>query len=136
MPSALQSSSYEPQFIAQNAEFSTETREELLYNKEKLLANGDRAEAEIAANLHGEELTIPPVLPSLTLSFQQLTMCTVNHLVTLIHNKLLRSIAFSFSLRDNPLFLCSYLKILSAHKEDHAISSTYVIINNKAYNKS
>ena len=37
---------------AQNQEFSTETREELLYNKEKLLANGDRAEAEIAANLH------------------------------------------------------------------------------------
>ncbi|KAJ3561577.1 hypothetical protein NP233_g10113 [Leucocoprinus birnbaumii] len=35
----------------QNQEFSTETREELLYNKEKLLANGDRAEAEIAANL-------------------------------------------------------------------------------------
>lgn len=39
--------------IAQNQEFSTETREELLYNKEKLLANGDRAEAEVAANLHG-----------------------------------------------------------------------------------
>lgn len=39
---------------AQNQEFSTETREELLYNKEKLLANGDRAEAEIAANLHCE----------------------------------------------------------------------------------
>lgn len=38
--------------IAQNQEYSTETREELLYNKEKLLANGDRAEAEIAANLH------------------------------------------------------------------------------------
>lgn len=37
---------------AQNQEFSTETREELLYNKEKLLANGDRAEAEIAANLY------------------------------------------------------------------------------------
>ena len=37
---------------AQNQEFSTETREELLYNKEKLLANGDRFEAEIAANLH------------------------------------------------------------------------------------
>ncbi|KAE9409927.1 NADH-quinone oxidoreductase [Gymnopus androsaceus JB14] len=36
----------------QNQEFSTETREELLYNKEKLLANGDRAEAEIAANMH------------------------------------------------------------------------------------
>lgn len=41
---------------AQNQEFSTETREELLYNKEKLLANGDRAEAEIAANLHGRLL--------------------------------------------------------------------------------
>lgn len=40
-------------FTAQHHEYSTETREELLYNKEKLLANGDRAEAEIAANLHG-----------------------------------------------------------------------------------
>lgn len=38
----------------QNQEFSTETREELLYNKEKLLLNGDRAEAEIAANLQSE----------------------------------------------------------------------------------
>ncbi|HJQ58248.1 MAG TPA: NADH-quinone oxidoreductase subunit NuoI [Vineibacter sp.] len=34
-----------------NFEFSTETREELMYDKEKLLANGDRWEAEIAANL-------------------------------------------------------------------------------------
>ena len=32
-----------------NFEFATETREELLYNKEKLLANGDRWESEIAA---------------------------------------------------------------------------------------
>ncbi|MDZ3838838.1 MAG: NADH-quinone oxidoreductase subunit NuoI [Rhodospirillales bacterium] len=34
-----------------NFEFSTETREELLYDKEKLLANGDQWEAELAANL-------------------------------------------------------------------------------------
>src|SRR5262245_56796202 len=34
-----------------NFEFATETREELLYNKEKLLANGDRWEAEIARRL-------------------------------------------------------------------------------------
>jgi NADH-quinone oxidoreductase subunit I len=34
-----------------NFEFATQTHEELLYNKEKLLANGDRWEAEIAANL-------------------------------------------------------------------------------------
>ncbi|MEE9300242.1 MAG: NADH-quinone oxidoreductase subunit NuoI [Alphaproteobacteria bacterium] len=34
-----------------NFEFATETREELLYNKEKLLANGDRWEREIAARL-------------------------------------------------------------------------------------
>ncbi len=34
-----------------NFEFATETHEELLYNKEKLLANGDRWEAAIAANL-------------------------------------------------------------------------------------
>jgi NADH dehydrogenase (ubiquinone) Fe-S protein 8 len=44
--------------LAQNQEFSTETREELLYNKEKLLSIGDRAEAEIAANLHGTTLFI------------------------------------------------------------------------------
>jgi NADH-quinone oxidoreductase subunit I len=34
-----------------NFEFATETREELLYDKDKLLANGDRWEMEIAANL-------------------------------------------------------------------------------------
>ncbi|MCH7542831.1 MAG: NADH-quinone oxidoreductase subunit NuoI [Proteobacteria bacterium] len=34
-----------------NYEFATETREELLYNKEKLLANGDRWESAIAADL-------------------------------------------------------------------------------------
>ena len=34
-----------------NFEFATETREELLYNKEKLLANGDRWESAIAADL-------------------------------------------------------------------------------------
>lgn len=35
--------------LASNAEYATETREELLYNKEKLLANGDKWEPEIAA---------------------------------------------------------------------------------------
>ena len=34
-----------------NLEFSTETREELLYDKAKLLANGDRWERAIAANI-------------------------------------------------------------------------------------
>ncbi len=34
-----------------NFEYSTETRAELYYNKEKLLANGDRWEARLAANL-------------------------------------------------------------------------------------
>ena len=34
-----------------NFEFAAETREELFYNKEKLLANGDRWEAEIAKNI-------------------------------------------------------------------------------------
>lgn len=42
---------------AQNAEYSTETREELLYNKERLLANGDRSEAEIAANLQADHVS-------------------------------------------------------------------------------
>ena len=39
-----------------NFEFATETREELFYNKEKLLNNGDRWEHEIAANI---ELAAP-----------------------------------------------------------------------------
>ena len=39
-----------------NFEFSTESREELMYNKEKLLALGDRWEPEIAANLRQEAL--------------------------------------------------------------------------------
>ncbi len=34
-----------------NFEFATETREELYYNKERLLANGDRWEREIAQNI-------------------------------------------------------------------------------------
>jgi NADH-quinone oxidoreductase subunit I len=34
-----------------NFEFATETREELMYNKDKLLENGDRWEAEVAAAL-------------------------------------------------------------------------------------
>jgi NADH-quinone oxidoreductase subunit I len=37
-----------------NFEFSAETREELMYNKDKLLANGDRWEAEIAARLQAD----------------------------------------------------------------------------------
>ena len=34
-----------------NFEFATETHEELLYDKAKLLSNGDRWEVEIAQNL-------------------------------------------------------------------------------------
>ena len=34
-----------------NFEYAAETREELLFNKEKLLANGDRWEREIARNI-------------------------------------------------------------------------------------
>jgi NADH dehydrogenase (ubiquinone) Fe-S protein 8 len=39
-----------------NFEYATETREELLYNKEKLLENGDKWETELAANLQSEFL--------------------------------------------------------------------------------
>ena len=38
----------------QNFEYSVENREELLYDKEKLLANGDRWEPSIAKNLRHE----------------------------------------------------------------------------------
>ncbi|KAJ9085430.1 ndufs8, ubiquinone oxidoreductase 23 kd subunit [Entomophthora muscae] len=37
-----------------NFEFVTETHEELLYNKEKLLSNGDKWEPEVAANLKAD----------------------------------------------------------------------------------
>lgn len=37
-----------------NFEFSTETREELLYNKEKLLANGDKWEPILSKNIQSE----------------------------------------------------------------------------------
>jgi len=37
-----------------NTEFSTETREELLYDKARLIANGDRWEGELAANLQAD----------------------------------------------------------------------------------
>lgn len=39
---------------APNAEYATETREELLYNKEKLLANGDKWEPELAAAIRAD----------------------------------------------------------------------------------
>lgn len=39
-----------------NFEFSTETHEELLYNKEKLLLNGDKWESEIATNIQADHL--------------------------------------------------------------------------------
>ena len=39
-----------------NLEFSTETHEELLYDKEKLLANGDRWEDAVARNLQANHL--------------------------------------------------------------------------------
>ncbi|KAJ3012654.1 UNVERIFIED_CONTAM: NADH dehydrogenase Fe-S protein subunit 8 ndufs8 [Siphonaria sp. JEL0065] len=39
-----------------NFEYATETHEELMYNKEKLLANGDKWEPEIARNLKADHL--------------------------------------------------------------------------------
>ncbi|TDI63580.1 MAG: NADH-quinone oxidoreductase subunit I, partial [Alphaproteobacteria bacterium] len=37
--------------LGPNFEFATESREELMFTKEKLLENGDRWESEIAANI-------------------------------------------------------------------------------------
>ena len=37
-----------------NIEFATETREELFYNKAKLLANGDQWEAQLASNIEAD----------------------------------------------------------------------------------
>ncbi len=40
--------------LGPNFEFATETHEELLYDKQKLLENGDRWEAEIALNIEAD----------------------------------------------------------------------------------
>lgn len=45
-----------PALQGPNFEFSTETHEELLYNKEKLLSNGDQWEPAIASNLEADYL--------------------------------------------------------------------------------
>jgi NADH-quinone oxidoreductase subunit I len=37
-----------------NFEFATETRAELMYDKEKLMANGDRWEVELAARIEAD----------------------------------------------------------------------------------
>ena len=37
-----------------NFEYATETHEELLYDKDRLLANGDRWETELAARLEAD----------------------------------------------------------------------------------
>lgn len=52
--------------LAPNAEFSTESREELLYNKEKLLENGDKWEAEIAKSIEADYLCNHLCLTKLT----------------------------------------------------------------------
>ena len=38
-----------------NFEFATETREELYYNKEKLLENGDRWESVLSSNINADK---------------------------------------------------------------------------------
>jgi formate hydrogenlyase subunit 6/NADH:ubiquinone oxidoreductase subunit I len=38
-----------------NYEFATETREELMYNKEKLLENGDRWESVLSQNIQKDK---------------------------------------------------------------------------------
>uniref|UniRef100_A0A8C9ZX35 Uncharacterized protein n=1 Tax=Sander lucioperca TaxID=283035 RepID=A0A8C9ZX35_SANLU len=53
---ALQRPCWQHTLMGPNFEFSTETHEELLYNKEKLLNNGDKWEAEIAANIQADYL--------------------------------------------------------------------------------
>jgi ferredoxin len=83
----------------QNIEYATETREELLYNKgklgfvrctlisahsfvlvlvEKLLANGDVAEAEIAANLHADHVRVPFLVWNSIADATSFTSSTVN----------------------------------------------------------
>lgn len=54
-----------------NAEYATETREELLYNKEKLLANGDKWEPELAAVARADA----PYVSSFLLFFYSVMFC-------------------------------------------------------------
>lgn len=45
-----------PRTLVCSFEYSTGTREELLYDKQKLLANGDRWEVEVEKNLRSEAM--------------------------------------------------------------------------------
>jgi formate hydrogenlyase subunit 6/NADH:ubiquinone oxidoreductase subunit I len=67
MPLSKVSLLYTKLIIAPNAEFSTESREELLYNKEKLLENGDKWEAEIAKSIEADYLCTSDLKNLLTL---------------------------------------------------------------------
>jgi formate hydrogenlyase subunit 6/NADH:ubiquinone oxidoreductase subunit I len=67
MPLLKVSRLYTKLMIAPNAEFSTESREELLYNKEKLLENGDKWETEIAKSIEADYLCTPNLKNLLTI---------------------------------------------------------------------
>lgn len=46
-----------------NFEFATETRSELMYNKQKLLANGDQWESEVSFSIYSFMFVFPFVFP-------------------------------------------------------------------------
>ncbi|MCO5567383.1 hypothetical protein L7F22_021073 [Adiantum nelumboides] len=76
-----------------NFEFATETHEELLYDKEKLLENGDRWETEIAENLRSESMyrlavdvhTLSPEVNITVLGRPSEAIYTCNAFVALAH---------------------------------------------------
>lgn len=88
---------------AQNAEFSTETREELLYNREKLLENGDRMEAEIAANLYSDHVRPLSSSSPIRLSFILRSRIRLERelmLTSVFHHPSLRCTAKGFARRE------------------------------------
>ena len=76
-----------------NFEFATETREELYYNKKKLLDNGDKWESVLAKNIKLDKKYIDKCLPTLSF-FIFFSNCYFSALMVITSRNTINSVFF------------------------------------------